>query len=66
MVAILIENSYAHSLWCEKIHLALVERLRAKRIAFCEIYSASAFDLIFSQRILKQNDATAPPAMHPR
>ncbi len=38
MVAILIENSYARSLWCEKIHSALVERLRAKRIAFCEIY----------------------------
>lgn len=45
MVAILIENSYARSLWCEKMHLALVERLRAKRIAFCEIYDTCSHNI---------------------
>lgn len=38
MVAILIEDNYSQSLWCKKKHAALLERLRAKRIAFCEIY----------------------------
>ncbi len=40
MVAILLETKYADSLWCKKIHAGLVERLREKRIPFCEIYDS--------------------------
>lgn len=40
MVAILTDKTYSDSLWCQIIFLSLTERLRSKRIPFCEIFDA--------------------------
>lgn len=38
MVAILTEPAYSESMWCKALYGSLTERLRQKRISFCEIY----------------------------
>ena len=38
MVTILTEPAYSESMWCRALHGSLTERLRQKRISFCEIY----------------------------
>ena len=38
MVAILTEPAYSESMWCRALYGSLTERLRRKRIPFCEIY----------------------------
>lgn len=40
MVAILIDKTYSDSLWCQIMFLSLTERLRSKRIPFCEIFDS--------------------------
>lgn len=38
MVTILTEPAYSESMWCRALYQSLTERLRQKRIPFCEIY----------------------------
>ena len=38
MVTVLIEPAYSESMWCKALHGSLTERLRQKRISFCEMY----------------------------
>ena len=38
MVAILLDPQYAESTWCRNIYSSLTDRLREKRIPFCQIY----------------------------
>lgn len=38
MVTILTEPAYSESMWCKALYLSLTERLRQKRIPFCEMY----------------------------
>ena len=38
MVTILTEPAYSESMWCKALYGSLTERLRQKRIPFCEIY----------------------------
>ena len=38
MVTILTEPAYSESMWCRALYGSLTERLRQKRIPFCEIY----------------------------
>ena len=38
MVTILTEPAYIESMWCKALYLSLTERLRQKRISFCEMY----------------------------
>ena len=38
MVTILTEPAYSESMWCRALFRSLTERLRQKRIPFCEIY----------------------------
>lgn len=45
MVAILIDTKYANSLWCKNLQNSLIERLRQKRIPFCEIFDTCPADI---------------------
>lgn len=45
MVAILQDEIYAHSLWGQKLYMSLTERLRAKRIPFCDITDTCPADI---------------------
>ena len=38
MVTILTEPAYSESMWCKVLYGSLTERLRQKRISFCEMY----------------------------
>ena len=38
MVTILTEPAYSESMWCKALYGSLTERLRQKRISFCEMY----------------------------
>ena len=38
MVTILTEPAYSESMWCKALYSSLTERLRQKRIPFCEMY----------------------------
>ena len=38
MVTILTEPAYSESMWCKALYGSLTERLRQKRIPFCEMY----------------------------
>lgn len=38
MVTILTEPAYSESMWCRLLYGSLTERLRQKRISFCEMY----------------------------
>ena len=38
MVTILTEPAYSESMWCRVLYGSLTERLRQKRISFCEMY----------------------------
>lgn len=38
MVGILIDSKYSESLWCKSLYDSLTERLRQKRIPFCEVF----------------------------
>lgn len=38
MVTILTEPAYSESMWCRALYQSLTERLRQKRIPFCEMY----------------------------
>ena len=38
MVTILTEPAYSESMWCKALYNSLAERLRQKRISFCEMY----------------------------
>ena len=38
MVTILTEPAYSESMWCRALYGSLTERLRQKRISFCEMY----------------------------
>ena len=38
MVTILTEPAYSESMWCKALYRSLTERLRQKRISFCEMY----------------------------
>ncbi len=38
MVTILTEPAYSESMWCRALYASLTERLRQKRISFCEMY----------------------------
>lgn len=38
MVTILTEPAYSESMWCKSLYGSLTERLRQKRIPFCEMY----------------------------
>ena len=38
MVTILTEPAYSESMWCKALYKSLTERLRQKRIPFCEMY----------------------------
>ena len=40
MVTILTEPAYSESMWCKALYGSLTERLRQKRISFCEMYDA--------------------------
>lgn len=49
MVGILIDAKFADSIWCKSMYKSLKERLRQKRISFCEIsdYYSTDFEAIF-------------------
>ena len=38
MVGILLDSKYSESLWCKSLYESLIERLRNKRIPFCEVF----------------------------
>lgn len=38
LVGILLDSKYAESLWCKSLYESLTERLRHKRIPFCEVF----------------------------
>lgn len=45
MVGILLDSKYAESLWCKSLYESLVERLRHKRVPFCELFDTISDDL---------------------
>lgn len=45
MVGILLDSKYSESLWCKSLYESLTERLRHKRIPFCEIFDNIDGDL---------------------
>lgn len=45
MVAILLDTKYAESIWCKNLYNSLTERLREKRIPFCEIFDTCPADI---------------------
>lgn len=45
MVGILIDTKYSKSIWCKNFYNGLTERLREKRIPFCEIYDTCPADI---------------------
>jgi hypothetical protein len=49
MVGILIDSKYSESLWCKCLYESLTERLRQKRIPFCEVFDSidNELDAIF-------------------
>ena len=49
MVGILLDSKYSESLWCKSLYQSLTERLRQKRIPFCEVFDCidSELDAIF-------------------
>lgn len=49
MVGILIDSKYSESLWCKSLYESLTERLRHKRIPFCEVFDniGKELDTIF-------------------
>lgn len=40
MISILTEPAYSGSIWCKELLKSLTDRLRQKRIPFCEILKA--------------------------
>lgn len=40
MIAILTEPAYSYSIWCKELLKSLTERLRQKRIPFCEVFDS--------------------------
>lgn len=44
VVAILLDTKYADSIWCKNLYSSLTERLREKRIPFCEIFDSCPGD----------------------
>lgn len=49
MVGILLDSKYSESLWCKSLYESLTERLRQKRIPFCEVFDCidSELDAVF-------------------
>lgn len=49
MVGILLDSKYSESLWCKSLYKSLIERLRQKRIPFCEVFDRidSELDAVF-------------------
>ena len=45
MVGILIDSKYSESLWCKSLFDSLTERLRHKRIPFCEVFDSIGKEL---------------------
>ena len=45
MVGILLDSKYSESLWCKSLYISLTERLRKKRIQFCEIFDCVDSDM---------------------
>ena len=45
MVGILIDSKYSESIWCKSLFDSLTERLRHKRIPYCEIFDSIGKEL---------------------
>ena len=44
MVSILMDSTFADSLWCKNLRKSLIEHLRKKRISFCEVFDDFPLD----------------------